>query len=153
MAEADQENKSYCKGDNPELDKKFADYKKVNVFAGLAVDKALTDNEGDILVELWLKERTTPRKLYVHEVLTLVKFSEIILEWRRKKKREKTRIRKERERRKLRDEAKKGIEKAEMKLQLIKKADRLKAEKYRKLQRKMRVKSKKVDPEGESRGV
>ena len=89
MAEAEQTNRYYCKGENPDLDKKYAQYKKLNIFAGLAVDNALSDKEGDILVKLWCKERLNPQKLYVHEVVALVKFSKMILQWRRNKRREK----------------------------------------------------------------
>ena len=152
MAETEQTNRYYCKGKDLELDKKYAQYKKVNIFAGSAVDKALSDKEGDLLVALWLKERSNPRKLYVHQVSALVELTEIILQWRRNR-REKTRIRNERARRKLRDEAKKGNEEAQMKLQSIKQADVLKAEKYRNRKREMRGKTKEGDVEGQSSGV
>ena len=153
MVETEQTNRYYCKGENPDLDKKFAQYKKLNIFAGSAVDNALSDKEGDTLVELWCKERMNPRKLDVREVLALVKFSEMILQWRKNKRREKTRIRNERARRKLRDELKKGNEEAERKLQAIKKADVLRSEKYRKVKREMRDKIKEGDVDGQCSGM
>ena len=94
MAGSD-ENIKYRKGDNPELDKKFELYKKSNLFAGNAAVEALSDKEADTLIELWRKARYVPRKLTVHEVSSLVKFSEILFEWRRNKRREQTRLRKE----------------------------------------------------------
>ena len=147
MAGSD-ENIKYRKGDNPELDKKLELYKKSNLFAGNAAVEALSDKEADTLVELWRKARYVPRKLTVHEVSSLVKFSEILFEWRRNKRREQTRLRKEQARRKLREAAKKGNREAVLKLESIKKADVLKSAKYRKMKCELRDKTKKGDVKG-----
>ena len=58
------ENDRYKKGKNSALDKRYSLYKKKNIFAGNAVDNALSDEEGDLLVKLWCKERSTPWMMY-----------------------------------------------------------------------------------------
>ena len=63
-------------------------------------------------------------------------------------KRELARLRKEKERKKLRDAAKEGDAKALMKVKSIKKADRVKAAKYRKVKQNLRDKIKSDDAEG-----
>ena len=49
MIGSDQHTK-YKKGDNPELDKKFEVYKKVNLFTGLAYHDALSQSEAKLLI-------------------------------------------------------------------------------------------------------
>lgn len=61
----------YVKGLNRELDLKFSKYKKVNLFAGRAIDEALSDEEGNTLIKLWRKERILPKTLTIRDVLTL----------------------------------------------------------------------------------
>ena len=73
------ENDRYKKGTNSALDKRYSLYKKKNIFAGNAVDNALSDKEGDLLVKLWCKERATPWMMYTQEVSTLVEFTERII--------------------------------------------------------------------------
>ena len=70
------------------------------------------------------------------------------MEWRRWRTRELARLRKEKERKKLRDAAKEGDAKALMKVKSIKKADRVKAAKYRKVKQNLRDKIKNDDAEG-----
>ena len=45
-------NDGYRKGENLELDLRFSQYKKVNLFAGKAYHAALSPGEADILLEL-----------------------------------------------------------------------------------------------------
>ena len=147
------ENIRYRRGDNPDLDKKFTLSKKINLFAGNAVANALSETEAETLVQLWRKARYKPWKLEVNEVSNLVAFYEIIVEWRKNRKRELTRIRNERARKKLQDAAKKGDSQAVTKLDSIKKADALKSAKYRKIKRKLRDKTRKGDMEYKTGGV
>ena len=131
----------YRKGNDPKLDEKFALFKKVNIFAGGAYDDALSKKEAATLLKVWSKSRILPKKLYVHEVLTLVKFTEVILAWRRNRRREVARLRKERARRKLRIAASKGNKEAILKVESIKKADKLRSANDRKKKRKLREKT------------
>ena len=62
----------YKEGINRSLDKKLHEYRKIRVWQGKAVSCALTDNEIDVLAELWRKERQTTWKMTVHEVSTLM---------------------------------------------------------------------------------
>ena len=138
----------YRVGDNPELDEKFALFKKVNIFAGLAYHNELSKEEAKTLITYWGKARRVPQRLYVREVLTLVEFYERIMSWRRRRRRELTRIRNEKARGKLRDAAKEGNVKAILKLRSIKKADVAKSAKYRKAKKELRDKMKKNDVQG-----
>ena len=135
----------YNIGDNTELDEKFTQFKKVNVFAGLAYHNELSKEEAKTLIRLWGKARRVPRRLSVQEVSTLVEFYERIMSWRRRRRRELTRIRNEKARGKLRDAAKKGNVKAILKLRSIKKADVAKSANYRKAKKEVRDKMKKSD--------
>ena len=132
------EETRYKKGVNVELDKKFALYKKVNLFTGNAYHDALSQKEAKVLIKLWTKARRVPWNLNVQDVSTLVEFYERIMHWRRNRKKEKARLRKEKARGRLRDEAKKGNSEVIMKLESIRKADRVKSEKYWKLKQKQR---------------
>ena len=125
----------YKFGRNRPLDTKYMMYKKINLFAGEAADEAFSEDEVDILVKLWCKERSTPWKLSVHDVTTLIEFSERIVAWRKNRRREKTRIRIERLRKKLRDEAENGQAEAVEKLQKIQKAAAINSKEYRKRKR------------------
>ena len=135
----------YNIGDNTELDEKFTQFKKVNVFAGLAYHNELSKEEAKTLIRLWGKARRVPRRLSVQEVSTLVEFYERIMSWRRRRRRELTRIRNEKARRKLRDAAKEGNVEALKKLRSIKKADVAKSANYRKAKKEVRDKMKKSD--------
>ena len=125
----------YKKGENPALDKGYSLFKKMSIFAGEAVDEALTDEEGNLLVKLWCKERERPRMMFTQEVSTLVEFSKTIIGWRENRKREKWRIRKERQRKKLREAAKNNDAAAVKQLERIKKAAAVVSANYRKRKR------------------
>ena len=51
------EKTRYKVGDNPQLDRKFALYKKVNLFTGEAYHDALSQEEAKVLIKLWGKAR------------------------------------------------------------------------------------------------
>ena len=123
----------YKKGLNKELDRKFAQYKKKNIWAGDGHLEALTDIEVKILGKLWRKERMTPGKIQTQEVIKLVDFTRRIDAYRKIVKREASRLRKERERSKREEAAKGGDVKAKRKIKSIK--DRKRAEKYRRKQK------------------
>ena len=125
----------YKKGENPALDKGYSLYEKMSIFAGEAVDEALTDEEGNLLVKLWCKERERPRMMFTQEVSTLVEFSKTIIAWRENRKREKWRIRKERQRKKLREAAENNDAAAVKKLEKIKKAAAVVSANYRQRKR------------------
>ena len=137
------EKSRYRVGDNPELDGKFAKYKKANLFAGEAYHDELSQEEAKTLIKLWGKARRLPYTLEVQDVSTLVEFHVRIIAWRKRRRREVARIRKDKARRKLRDGAKKGNRKAVLKLRSIKKADRAKSAKYRKMKKDLRDETKK----------
>ena len=65
------ETERYKKGENRKVDEKFSAYKKISVWSGPAINKALTEGELDIMADLWRKEQQTPWKLSVQDVLTL----------------------------------------------------------------------------------
>ena len=85
----------YRKGENKELDLRFSQYKKVNLFAGKAYHAALSPGEADILLELWNKEQKLPWTLTVQDVTKHVEFTEKILFWRRSDREESARLRME----------------------------------------------------------
>ena len=126
------EKDPYRKGENKQLDMKYSQYKSVNLFAGPAIDMALSYEEGDTLLKIWRKERTMPWALKVHEVSALVEFTERLLAYRRNVRREKTRIRVERARKKLREAANKGDAMALRKVKKKKKDDVLRSGENRK---------------------
>ena len=140
MIGSDQHTK-YKKGDNPELDKKFEAYKKVNLFAGGAYHDALSQKEAKRLIKLWEKATRARWRLNVQDVKTLVYFTERILTWRRTRQRELTRIRVEKARAKLKNDAKNGIEAAVIKLNKIKKANAVRTAKCREMRKKVRGKT------------
>ena len=125
----------YKKGLNKELDSKFAQYKKKNIWAGDGYLDALTDIEVKILGQLWRKERMTPGKIQTQEVIKLVDLTRRIDAYRKIAKREASRLRKERERGKRKKAAKCGDVKARRKIESVKKKDRKRAEKYRRKQK------------------
>ena len=129
------ENDLYKEGQNLALDKRYSVYKKMRVFAGDGVDEALSDEEGSLLVKLWIKEVKTPWKMLTKDVLTLVDLTERVNVWRQNERREKARIRNERRRKKLRDAARNHDAGAVEKLGKIKKADAIYSANYRKKKR------------------
>ena len=62
----------YRKGHDKDLDRKFALYKKKNIWAGNAYLETLTEDEIKIMGKLWRKERMTPKKIQTKEVITLM---------------------------------------------------------------------------------
>ena len=129
------ENDLYKEGQNLALDKRYSVYKKIRVFAGDGVDEALSDEEGSLLVKLWIKEVKTLWKMLTKDVLTLVDLTERVKVWRQNERREKARIRNERRRKKLRDAARNHDAGAVEKLGKIKKADAIYSANYRKKKR------------------
>ena len=98
----------YKKGRDPILDKRYMQYKKLKIFAGDAVNEALSDKEGDMLVTLWCKENVKPWRMTTQEIKQIVEFSERVIFWRKNRRREKTRIRVVRLRKKVRNAANNG---------------------------------------------
>ena len=98
----------YRKGENKQLDLRYSQYKKVNLFAGRAYHAALSQEEANTLIKLWNKERKTPWSLKVDDVTKLAQFTEKILVWRRSDRKERARIRMEKSRKKLNEAAKNG---------------------------------------------
>ena len=117
-------NDFYVEGQNPILDKKFAAYKKMNIWAGYGLSAALRGDEVDTIIDLWKKENRCRWKLTVREVSVLVDASSRILSYRMNMKKEKARIRKEKSREKLRRTAKTGDLEARKKTNDIKKYDK-----------------------------
>ena len=126
----------YRKGVNKELDLRFSQYKKVNLFAGKAYHAALSPGEADILLELWNKEQKLPWTLTVQDVTKLVEFTEKILFWRRSDREESARLRMEHLRKELKAAAKNGDAKALRKVKRKRKADKVRSAAYRKRKRK-----------------
>ena len=126
----------YRKGENKELDLRYSQYKKVNLFVGRAYHAALSPEEANTLIKLWKKELKTPWTLKVHDVTKLAEFTERILVWRRSDRKEKARKRMENAREKLKKAAKNGDVNAIGKLKTKKKADALRSAAYRKRKRK-----------------
>ena len=62
----------YKEGIDRTLDRKLQEYRKIRVWQGKGVHYALTDNEVDVLAELWRKERQTPWKMTFDDVSTLM---------------------------------------------------------------------------------
>ena len=126
----------YRKGENRELDLRYSQYKKVNLFAGRAYDEALFPGEANTLIELWNKEQKLPWTLTIKDVTKLAEFTEKILFWRRSDRRENARLRMERVREKLKEAAKNGDENALRKVKRKRKADAVRSAAYRKRKRK-----------------
>ena len=128
----------YRQGENKELDLRYSQYKKVNLFAGRAYHEALSPGEANTLIELWNKEQKLPWTLTVKDVTKLAEFTEKILFWRRSNRRENERLRMERVREKLKEAAKNGDENALRKVKRKRKADTVRSAANRKRKRKER---------------
>ena len=126
----------YRKGKNKELDFKYSQYKKVNLFAGRAYHEALSSEEADALIKLWNKERKLPWTLTMHDVIKLAEFTVKIETWRRSDRREKARMRIKESREKLKEAAKNCDANAVRKIKRNKKANALRSAAYRKRKRK-----------------
>ena len=128
----------YRKGKNKQLDLRYSQYKKVNLFAGREYDEALSPGEAKILIELWNKEQKLPWTLTVKDVTKLAEFTEKILFWRKSDRSENARLRMERVREKLKEAAKNGDENALRKVKRKRKADAVRSAGNRKRKRKER---------------
>ena len=62
----------YKPGVDEELDRKLSRYRKLRIWHGEAYTNSLTENEVDIMVKLWRKEKRTPWKLLTSEVETFM---------------------------------------------------------------------------------
>ena len=62
----------YKAGVDKDLDLLYSRYKRSRIWAGKALAEALTSKEVDIMLDIWKKERSTPKKLFLHEVKALV---------------------------------------------------------------------------------
>ena len=98
----------YTKGQDIHLDKAFSRYKRMRLWSGGALTKALTENEIDNLVKLWKKAEISPRKLSVDDVQKLVDFTDHITSCRRRIKAEKSRRRMKKARAKSQKAARSG---------------------------------------------
>ena len=130
----------YVKGQDLQLDKKYSEYKKLNLWRGVGLSRALSKEEGDSLIDLWNKDQRTPWRLTVQDVSILVELSARISLYRINLKREKARLRKERSREKMRNAARAGDPEACRKIKKIKIADRKRVAKYYELKRKSKRK-------------
>ena len=52
----------YVKGRDLQLDKRYSEYKKLNLWSGLGLSCALSKEEGDSLIDLWQKDQRIPWK-------------------------------------------------------------------------------------------
>ena len=50
----------YRKGENKKLNERFEKYKKMRVFQGYSHCRALSEQEIDLMIDLWKKENFTP---------------------------------------------------------------------------------------------
>ena len=62
----------YIKGVNGGLDKELSEYKRIRIWAGEVWKSALSVEEGEIMLELWRKERLMPSRMTINEVSTLM---------------------------------------------------------------------------------
>ena len=108
----------YIKGKGPNLDKAYSRYKRMRLWAGDAIDVALTEKEAKTLLRLWRKEKYLARKLLVKDVQKLVEFAGHIRVYRGRLKTEKARRRKERSRAKLRKVQKVGKKRKKLKIKV-----------------------------------
>ena len=88
----------YVQGRDGKLDRKYSEYKKLSLWSGPALSRALTEQEVSSLVKVWNKDQRTPWKLTFQDVATLVELSDRICLFRMNMKREKARLRKEKSR-------------------------------------------------------
>ena len=78
---------------NPALDEKLVANRKKRPFAGDAFLNELTETEIDKMGKLWWKQKSTPFRMTVLEVTTLLEMFDRITAWRKSMKGEKARIR------------------------------------------------------------
>ena len=126
----------YVQGRDGKLDRKYSEYKKLCLWSGPAVGRALNDQEASSLIEVWNKDQRTPWRLTFQDVSTLVELSDRICLFRKNMKRERARLRKEKSRENMRNAAEKGDANARRKIKEIKKGDRDRAARYYNVKRK-----------------
>ena len=125
----------YRKGLNPALDEKLEAFRKKRPFAGDAHLNALTETEIDKMGKLWWKQKSTPFRMTVLDVTTLLEMVARITAWRNSMTSEKARKRMENFRRRVSEAARKGDPKARKKLKSIKKYHKNKSASYKKSKR------------------
>ena len=130
----------YREGLNPALDEKLEAFRKKRPFAGDAHLNALTETEIDKMGKLWWKQKSTPLRMTVLEVTTLLEMFDRITAWHKSMKGEKARMRMEKFRTKVVEAARKGDPKARKKLKSIKKYHKNMSASYRKSKRKEKAK-------------
>ena len=85
----------YVQGRDGKLDRKYSEYKKLSLWSGPALGRALKDQEASSLIDVWNKDQRTPWRLTFQDVSSLVELSDRICLFRKNMKREKARLRKE----------------------------------------------------------
>ena len=121
----------YREGLNPALDEKLVAYRKKRPFAGDAFLNVLTETEIDNMGKLWWKQKSTPFRMTIIEVTTLLEMVARITAWRKSMTSEKARKRMENFRRRVSEAARKGDPKARKKLKSIKKYHKNMSASYR----------------------
>ena len=80
--ERSEDDVRYVKGENPELDKGFEEYKKMRFQAGCACYEALSNEEVDVMIKLWKKATMTRRALSINDVRQIVvRFAFCVISW------------------------------------------------------------------------
>ena len=131
----------YVQGRDGKLDRKYSEYKKLSLWSGPALGRALNDQEASSLIEVWNKDQRTPWRLTFQDVPILVELSDRICLFRKNMKREKARLRKENALENMRNAAGKGDANARRKIKEIKKGDRDRAARYYNVKRKSKRKN------------
>ena len=125
------ENVLYKRGENPELDKRYDQFRKMRIWSGPAYSEALSEKEVDILIKVWRIYSIRPRRLCVGDVLKVVGFADRVREYRIRVKRIRARTRKVKSRRKLAAAVKKKDPRAIIKFENIRKSAAKRASKRR----------------------
>ena len=130
----------YREGLNPTLDEKLVAYTKKRPFAGDAILNVLTETVIGKMGKLWWKQKSTPFRMTVLEVTTLLEMVTRITAWRKSMTSEKARTRMENFRRRVSEAARKGDPKARKKLKSIKEYHKNMSASYRKSKREKQAK-------------
>ena len=125
----------YREGLNPALDEKLEAFRKKRPFAGDAHLNALTETEIDKMGKLWWKQKSTPFRMTVLDVTTLLEMVARITAWRNSMTSEKARKRMENFRRRVSEAARKGDPKARKRLESLKKYHKTMSARHRKSKR------------------
>ena len=115
---------SYQEGIHEDLDNKWQQYRRVQVFKGQGLSKALTTKEQETLLKIWRIKKLRPWKLTFREVSTWVKLSERVIDYRKRAQRENARLRNNEFRERLKAAARKGDKVAKERIKAIKKSNR-----------------------------